>query len=200
MSIHPFKAEVYFQLATQLIQDFEKSKEYYLAVKMLFKCWQENGTIYTMGCGGSAATASHFAADLSKTTIIKNKKRFRAISLTENSSLVSAWTNDAGWEKVFSEQLEPWISEKDVLVGFSVHGGSYKTSRNLNLAFELAKKKRAKIIGFSGFKGGKMKLFADANILIPIKKEPYATGLIESLHSLVAHAIIFQLKEMIKNS
>lgn len=200
MSIHSFKAEVYFQLARKLIQTFEKSKEYNLAVKVLFECWEKSGTVYTIGCGGSAATASHFAADLSKTTIIKNKKRFKALSLTDNTSLISAWTNDSGWEKVFSEQLEPWINEKDILVGFSVHGGSDKTSKNLNLAFELAKKKGAKILGFSGFSGGKMKLLADVNLLVSTEKEPYATGLIESLHSLLAHAIIFDLKEKISKS
>ncbi len=200
MSIHPFEADVYFQLASELIENLKKSKEFSLAVKMLFRCWQGNGTVFTMGCGGSAANASHFAADLAKTTIIKGKKRFKAISLTDNAPLISAWTNDSGWEKVFTEQLQPWITKNDVLVGFSVHGGLSKTSKNLNLAFELAKKKGAKILGFSGFDGGKMAKLADVNLLVPISKEPYATGLIESLHTLLAHGIIFQLKEIISRS
>src|ERR1700682_3348565 len=57
--------------------------------------------VYVMGNGGSASTASHFAADLAKYTIHEGKRRFRVIALTDNASLVSAWTNDAGLGSIF---------------------------------------------------------------------------------------------------
>lgn len=171
---------------------------------MLFECWQKRGTIFTMGCGGSASTASHFASDLAKTTIIPNKNRFKAISLVDNISLVSAWTNDNGWRVIFAEQLDPWLTENDILVGFSVHGGSFEEekswSENLTEAMKLAKERKAKIIGFSGFSGGAMRKLADVNLLVPVSKKPYATALIEGLHVLINHAIIFDLKERISKS
>lgn len=201
MSRNTFDSDQYFILSSKIIQKFIGSKKYQKAVEMLFECWQNKGTVFTMGCGGSASTASHFASDLAKTTIVEGKTRFRTICLVDNISLVSAWTNDYGWKVIFSEQLEPWISEKDVLVGFSVHGGSHEEekswSQNLTEAMKLAKQRKAKIIGFSGFNGGAMRKLADVNLLVPVSKEPYATALIESIHVVIHHAIIFDLKEKI---
>ncbi len=204
MSSKGFDPDRYFKLSSTIIQKFVSSKKYQKAVEMLFECWQNKGTIFTMGCGGSASTASHFASDLAKTTIVPNKNRFKAISLVDNTSLVSAWTNDYGWKVIFSEQLEAWLTDNDILVGFSVHGGSHEEdkswSQNLTEAMKLAKERKAKIIGFSGFSGGAMKKLADVNLLVPVSKEPYATALIESIHVMIHHAIIFDLKERISKS
>lgn len=199
-----FKQLSYFRQVADLAKRYEQSKDYKKALKLLYECWKSGGIIYSMGCGGSSATASHFAADLAKTTIVEGKKRFKAISLVDNVPLVSAWTNDKGWGTVFSEQLKPWLTKKDVLVGFSVHGGggegeTVHWSQNLVQAMGLAQKKGAKIIGFSGFDGGAMKKMADVCLLVPTDSEVYATGLVEGFHSIVAHGLIFELKELIKN-
>lgn len=82
-----------------------------------------------MGCGGSASTATHFAADLAKTTMVDDNPGFKAISLVDNIPLVSAWVNDKGWGSIFAGQLGPWLTRNDVVVGFSVHGGTNKEMR-----------------------------------------------------------------------
>src|SRR6266851_4880904 len=66
-------------------------------VHSLLDVWRKGRTVFVMGNGGSASTASHFAADLAKYTIAEGKRRFRVIALTDNAALVSAWTNDAGF-------------------------------------------------------------------------------------------------------
>ncbi len=162
-------------------------------VKILLDCYKNKGTVFTMGCGGSASTATHFAADLAKTV-----GGFKAISLVDNIPLVSAYTNDLGWESVFEGQLKNWITKNDVLVGFSVHGGNKKWSGNLTKAMKLAKERGAKIVGFSGFDGGVMKELADACLIIPTNSEVYGTPLVESMHVVIIHGLIFQLKERIK--
>ena len=62
----------------------------------LFQAWRERRTVFVMGNGGSASTASHFAADLAKYTIVGDQPRFKVLGLTDNVPLLSAWTNDSG--------------------------------------------------------------------------------------------------------
>lgn len=174
--------------STDVVVDMEYAK----AINILLECYENKGVVYTMGCGGSASTATHFAADLAKTC-----GGFKAISLVDNIPLVSAYTNDEGWDKVFEGQLENWITGNDVLVGFSVHGGNDKWSGNLTKAMQLAKKRGAKIIGFSGFDGGAMKKMADACVVVPIDDEVYGTPVVEAMHVVINHGLVFDLKERI---
>jgi D-sedoheptulose 7-phosphate isomerase len=204
MEIEKFSSDKYFGLIAKSTLELMESTEYKKVLDILFDCYKRKGTVFTMGCGGSASTASHFSADLAKTTIIKDKQRFKTISLVDNVPLVSAWTNDEGWGNVFSGQLEPWLTDKDVLIGFSVHGGNGKGnagpwSQNLVSAMTLAKERKSKIIGFSGFDGGAMKEMSDACIVIPTESEVYGTPLVEAMHVVIHHGLIFELKERIKN-
>ena len=206
----PMKDEVfspgkYFGLIAKCSLDFVDSSQYEKVVETLFECYKRGGTVFTMGCGGSASTATHFAADLAKTTMVDGKPGFKAISLVDNIPLVSAWVNDKGWGSVFAGQLEQWITKDDVLVGFSVHGGSKQGdeagpwSQNLVAAMKLAKERKAKIIGFSGFDGGAMATMSDISVVIGVNTEPYGTPVIEAMHVALHHPIIFDLKERIKN-
>jgi len=94
-------------------------------VECLLGVWRRRGVVYTMGNGGSASTATHFAADLAKYTIAEGKPRFKVLGLTDNVPLVSTWTNDDGFNSIYSEQLLAWLQRGDALVGFSLHGGSH---------------------------------------------------------------------------
>src|SRR3989304_1592266 len=94
------------------------------AIDVLYDCWQRGGTVFAAGNGGSASTASHLACDLAKATIVPGRRRLKTIALVDNVPLNSAWTNDSGFASLFAEQLEPWLTERDVLVALSVHGGS----------------------------------------------------------------------------
>ncbi|OHA88493.1 MAG: hypothetical protein A2653_00980 [Candidatus Zambryskibacteria bacterium RIFCSPHIGHO2_01_FULL_43_25] len=199
-----FSSDKYFGLVAKSSLGFIESSEYQKIIDILFDCYRRGGTVFTMGCGGSASTATHFAADLAKTTMVDDKPGFKAIALTDNVPLVSAWVNDKGWGSIFTGQLEAWLTRNDVVVGFSVHGGTKQGdaagpwSQNLVTALKLAKERKAKIVGFSGFNGGAIKEMADASIVIPINSEPYGTPVIEAMHVVLHHSIIFDLKKRIK--
>ena len=186
-----FSSKTYLEQVSAISKGFIDSEEYTKVINILFDCYKRKGVVYTMGCGGSASTATHFAADLAKTV-----GGFKAISLVDNIPLVSAYTNDLGWEDVFASQLDAWLTRDDVLVGFSVHGGNKQWSGNLTKAMKLAKERGAKIIGFSGFDGGAMKELADACLTVPTDSEVYGTPLVEGLHVVLNHAIIFDLREL----
>ncbi len=175
-------------------------------IEILFDAWQNEATIFVMGNGGSASTASHFAADLTKYTASDNKqkKRFKVMCLTDNMVLTSAWTNDFGFDTIFAEQMRPWIKKDDVVFAFSVHGGSGKMkggkwSQNIPKAFQLAKKSGAKLIGMSGDTGGVMKKTADACIVIPTVNSETITPQVEGFHVVIHHLIIHRLKELVEN-
>jgi len=172
-------------------------------IELLFDAWMKDSQVFIMGNGGSASTATHFACDLAKCTIVKGKKRFKTMALVDNIPLVSAWTNDSGFGSIFAEQLEPWLKEGDVLIGISVHGGSGEGeagpwSQNLTRAIRLAKERKARVIGFSGFSGGTMKEVADVCIVVPIDSEPLGTPLVESFHVVLHHLICSALKAKIE--
>ena len=174
-------------------------------VNILFEAWKNGKKVFTMGNGGSLPTASHFAGDLAKYTIAHGKPRFRTICLNDNAEIVSALTNDEGFDSIFSEQLVPWLEKGDVIVAFSVHGGvgfgnAGAWSQNLGKAVKLAKERKAKIIGFSGDMGGMLKEEADACIVIPPVNREHITPHTEGWHSILAHLIVHRLKEMIKES
>lgn len=176
------------------------SKEIDKAINILFEAWKNDNHVYLMGCGGSASTASHFAGDLSKTTIAPGKKRFKAISLVDNTPCVSAWINDEGWQSVFKGQIENFMKPEDVVVGISVHGGKGKGnagewSQNLTIAMQYVKENGGKVIGLAGFDGGAFKGLCDACIIVPRNSTP----LVEGFHCDIQHLIIFRLKELISN-
>jgi|SRR5579859_1490125 len=171
-------------------------------VEILFDAWKNERTVFTMGNGGSASTATHFACDLSKVTVIEGKKRLRAISLNDNVPLMSAWINDNGFENLFSEQLNSLMKKHDVLIGISVHGGSGKDlagpwSQNLLKAMLTAKEKfNATTVGLSGFDGGAMKEIADLCVVVPFNSTPQ----VESFHVVLHHLATFCLREKIERS
>jgi len=174
-------------------------------IELLFEAWKDGKAVFIMGNGGSASTATHFACDLAKGTIVVGKRRFKVMGLTDNIPLVSAWTNDSGFACIFAEQLVPWLSKGDVLIGFSVHGGSGEGdagpwSQNLMRATAMAKERKAKIIGFSGFDGGAMKETADVCIVVPVDSEPLGTPLVESFHVILHHLICSALKAKIEEA
>lgn len=172
-------------------------------VGRLFQAWRERRTVFVMGNGGSASTASHFAADLAKYPNADGKPRFRVMGLTDNVPLMSALTNDNGWGSVYVEQMAAWIEPGDVLVGFSVHGGSGlgdagPWSQNMVSAMRYAKERGASVLGFSGYDGGAMSQLADACAVIPVRIDRLGTPLVEGIHVVLSHLVVHQLKERIE--
>jgi D-sedoheptulose 7-phosphate isomerase len=174
------------------IEDIDK------AAGILFDAWKRGSTVYTCGNGGSASTATHFVCDLAKTTIVEGRRRFRACCLNDNIPLVSALTNDNGFDNIYYEQLVGSFRRGDVLICISVHGGvgadkAGMWSQNLVKAMKYAKDKGGKTIGLAGFDGGLMKQIADACVVTPVNSTPHT----ESLHLAMEHLICQCLKQRI---
>lgn len=189
--------ENYIRDSEDILENIDR-KEISKVIDILFEAWKNNKQIFLFGNGGSASTATHFCSDLLKTANVEGKKRFRAICLNDNIPVVSALTNDNGWENVYVEQLMNLMNDEDVAIAISVHGGSGKDksglwSQNIMRAIEYANKK-GKTIGLSGFDGGPLKKNATACIVVPKNSTPH----VESFHVWLEHLICFQLKELIQ--
>ena len=167
-------------------------------IQHLHEAWGRDATVFVAGNGGSASTATHFAADLNKYTSSKADHRFKAFCLNDNIPLVSALTNDDGWDNVYSYQLEGFMREGDVLVAISVHGGSGgdnagEWSQNLLKAARVVKEKDGKLLALVGFDGGVLHKVADASVLVPANSTPQ----VEGFHLVLTHMICARLKQAI---
>jgi D-sedoheptulose 7-phosphate isomerase len=160
-------------------------------LRLLEEAYLNGRRIFIMGNGGSAATASHFALDLAKNTIVPGAPRLKAISLTDHVPLITAWSNDTAYEHIFAEQLENLVEPGDVVIAISASGNSL----NLINALRLAERSRAFTIGLLGAKGGKIKDMVDAYMLAPgqnIEQE-------EDAHMIVAHVITRHMREVARS-
>lgn len=169
------------------------------AIDLLFEAWKADKQIFLVGNGGSASTATHFACDLNKCTAFPGKKRMRVHSLVDNIPLVSALTNDDGWENVYVEQLMNFFRPGDVVLGISVHGGKGKDkagqwSQNLLKAMQYARDNEGTVLGLAGFDGGAFKDVCDACVVVPYNTTPH----VEAFHVTLHHLITFCLAEKIK--
>jgi len=150
-------------------------------------------TLYFIGNGGSASTASHFANDLSIGTHSYDLP-FRVISLTDNQPAITAIANDYGYEDVFSRQLSIFGKKGDVVVGISASGNS----KNILNAFDCAKKTGIKTVALTAFDGGKMREVADENVYVPTGLKEY--GPAEDAHMMLNHLVGAYLLRVIKDN
>jgi D-sedoheptulose 7-phosphate isomerase len=148
--------------------------------------------VFTMGNGGSAATASHFVCDLAKNTRQDGWPPFRVIGLTDNIASITAFANDEGYQNVFSQQLANLVRPGDVVIGISGSGNSPNVLR----AIELANKAKACTIGFTGFDGGQLGKMVDVNICVPCDR----IDQVEDVHLMLEHLITRALKDEVKRT
>src|SRR5688572_7143111 len=155
------------------------------ARQILLDCYQRRGRIYTMGNGGSASTAQHFACDLAKYVIPEGQRPFDVRCLTDNMSLYTAWANDAKREDVFANQMHGLLTANDVVLAISVHGGS-GFSADLVRAIRYANQIGAKTIALVGFDGGILHKEATCSILVPVESTPQT----EAIHLVIEHLLM----------
>ena len=151
---------------------------------VLLEAYEKGRYVYIMGNGGSAATASHMVCDLAKGTIWPvsyGEKRFRVIGMSDNTPLMTAWTNDIDYSQVFREQLLNLVGEGDVVIGISSSG----SSDNIIKALEYANSCSASTIGLSGCGGSKLKEVAKECIVV----NSHSAERIEDVHLIIAHII-----------
>jgi len=160
--------------------------------KVLLESRERASSIFFIGNGGSAATASHFANDIGIGTRTYEKP-FRAISLCDNQAVITAIANDDGYKKIFSQQLEVLLKKQDVVVAISASGNS----PNLLDAINTAKKMNTITVGISAFDGGKMKEIVDVSLHVPTEKGEY--GPAEDAHMVLDHLVSSYLMRLVRS-
>lgn len=158
-------------------------------IESLLRARNEGKNIYVIGNGGSAAAASHFATDMAKDRFDNDAFLFRIMSLTDNTSLITATGNDFGYDRVFSNQLRNLVQKGDVVLAISSSGNS----PNVIKGIELANAKGADTFGIVGFDGGRLAEVAHNTIYIPTKKGQY--GYMEDVVSIICHMVSIYLFE-----
>ena len=165
-------------------------------MQLVEEAHQRRAQIFVIGNGGSAATASHMRNDLNKGTLGHKGDapwpRFRVIALTDNVSLMTAWANDTDYNHGFSEPLKNLAQRGDLLIAISASGNS----PNILAAVEAAKQIGMKVIGLTGFGGGKLAKLADVNFLVASNEY----GPVEDAHMILDHIMTGYLYEKLKQT
>lgn len=175
------------------------------AFDLLTGCYEKDGTVYVCGNGGSAADAEHIVGELMKSFIghrplpddftqrLQNdyiaghlEGALRAVALTGQISLSTAFANDVAPELVFAQQIYGYGRSDDVLWGLSTSGNS----KNILQALRVARAKGMKTFGMAGQSGGRMPDLCDVCIRVP-ETETYK---VQELHLPVYHTLCRMLE------
>lgn len=185
------KAQGYFSGLSRVLAELPYGLVDQITSRLL-QAYQSDRTLFLFGNGGSASLASHSACDLGKGTAASEKKRFRAMALTDNIPTMTAWANDSRYEDIFSEQLRNFVERDDVILAISGSGNSPNVLNGLRVARDAG----AYTIGLTGFQGGKMKELCDLCLVVPSDNMQF----IEDLHLCVTHSIFTSVKHCIATS
>ena len=147
------------------------------------------GTIFAAGNGGSASTANHFACDLQKAARIEGRGT-RAVSLSDNAALITAWGNDHSFDSVFAEQLRVLAGPGDAFVLFSVSG----SSRNLLEAIGVARDMNLATVALLGKDGGRALSMVDHAVIV--SSDDY--GWVESAHLVLEHVLTNYVRQAMR--
>ena len=152
------------------------------AASMIAASLTNGGTLMLCGNGGSAGDAQHIAAEFVATLDhARPRPGLRALALTTDTSFLTAYSNDFGYQDIFTRQVETLGRSGDVLIGISTSGNS----GNVVAAMEKANSMGIKTIALTGASGGKLKAVADLTIAVPADQ----TAFIQETHIALGHAI-----------
>jgi len=181
MKNYTSEIKTYYATLTKTIKALN-TNELSDAMNAVMRTYERGGTIYTCGNGGSASTASHFANDFNKGVSLHLQKKFKFYCLNDNIATVMAIANDISYDDVFSVQLDGRMTKNDLLIAISGSGNS----KNIIKAVEYAKSIGAKVIGISGYDGGKLKQLADYKMHVEIND----MQITEDIHMTFDHMIM----------
>lgn len=182
-------AQRYFERLRQVLDGIDHS-EIDRFVDLLLQARQSSRNIFFVGNGGSAATSSHFANDLSIGTR-QQEKPFKVISLVDNIATLSAIGNDYGYDQIFARQINVYGQKNDLLVGISASGNS----PNLLRAFEVGQELGLTTVSITAFDGGKLKKIADHSVHVPTNAGEY--GPAEDAHLILDHLITYYFQSVL---
>ena len=172
-------SSAYFEYLSDVLKNIDR-KAIVRFVELFIDARERDATVFFIGNGGSASTASHFACDIG----IGPREfdpPFRALALTDNNAVITAIGNDFGYDDVFARQLRILGRPGDVVIAISASGNS----PNLVAAIEYAKAAGIKTFALTAFDGGKMKQIADDGIHVETEFKEY--GPAEDAHLILNH-------------
>lgn len=178
-SIEP-KIDRYFGMITDTLNGINK-KNIAEFIDLLLETYNNNGTIFIFGNGGSGTNASHFCGDFVKGVSYGMDKRFKVICLNDNVPSLTAIANDISYEDIFVEQLKNFVKKEDLVIGISGSGNSV----NVIKAIEYANSIGAKTIALCGFDGGRVKKLSTLAIHANINNMEIS----EDIHLIIIHCV-----------
>ncbi|MCX7957253.1 MAG: D-sedoheptulose 7-phosphate isomerase [Endomicrobia bacterium] len=167
-------------LKKKFLEDIQQIKEVSLAIEKIIQAFRNGKKLIVFGNGGSAADAQHMVAELVG-RYKKERNPLKAMSLTTNTSTLTALGNDYGYEVVFKRQLEALAENGDIVIAITTSGNS----KNVLVAVEFARNIGCFTIGFTGGDGGKLKSLVDCCICVPSKDTPR----VQEVHITLIHLI-----------
>jgi len=179
----------YFDLEKQIIDRLDIDSINH-SMNVLMEARERGATIWTMGNGGSAATASHFVCDFGKgASEALGGKKFNFRCLSDNIPIMMAIANDISYDDVFLFQLQGVLKPEDLVIAISGSGNS----KNVIKAVEYAKRVGAPVIGITGYSGGRLRELADYSMHVPIDDMQVT----EDIHMMFDHMMLRVLGERI---
>jgi D-sedoheptulose 7-phosphate isomerase len=157
------------------------------AIEILREARDQGRHIFVCGNGGSASTASHFVCDMVKGASFQRETRFRIMALTDSLPTITAYSNDVGYDFVFTEQLKNFARKGDVVIALSGSGNSASVVKALEYANSIG----CQTIALTGRDGGKLGPLAQVQIHVA---EPHM-GRIEDGHMIACHMLCYYFME-----
>jgi D-sedoheptulose 7-phosphate isomerase len=178
--------ESYVSLLRETIDKLDKND--IVIFNNLLENTRKNGKrVIIFGNGGSGSTASHFACDINKGVSLTLSNRHKIIALTDNIPTMLAYANDIGYDDVFVEQMKNFLEEGDMVVGISGSGNS----KNVIKAIEYANAKGNVTVGWTGYRGGKLKEIAKHSINANVEDMQVS----EDIHMMLVHILMKTLQK-----
>ena len=152
------------------------------AFYLLLDTFNKEGTVYCIGNGGSASTASHFANDFNKGLAFYTSKKFHFNCLSDNIPTITAIANDISYDEIYRYQLKDILKPNDIILAISGSGNS----DNIINAVKYARLCKNKIIGLTGFDGGRLIKLSDISLHVPIDN----MQIVEDIHLMYDHLLM----------
>lgn len=160
------------------------------AAQMIAASLQAGGKLMLCGNGGSAGDSQHLAAEFVATLDHRRPRAgLAALALTTDTSFLTAYANDFGYEGVFSRQVETLGNAGDVLIGISTSGNS----ANVVAACLAARERGIKVIAMTGAGGGRLAKHADILLAVPSD----VTMHIQESHIALGHVITLAVEKLL---
>lgn len=184
------KIKEYFKRETDIISrlDYEEIER---AVRAIIEAYEREANIYIFGNGGSGATASHYVGDFNKGISEHLDKKFRLVCLNDNAASVLAIANDISYDEIFRFQLRGRLKKDDLVIAISGSGNS----KNVVNAVEYAKEIGTKVVGLTGYSGGKLKAMADYSMHVPVDD----MQITEDIHMAFNHMMYSVLSDVLSD-